>query len=113
VLGADVGENVTICEPHVSEPGLQRIGDGSVIAWNSWLQPHTYNAHTLILGSICVGSGCFIDSHTALLPGSAMCDASCLKPVSLLMKGDRVGVNQSFGGVPARAVEIDAQRPHF
>jgi carbonic anhydrase/acetyltransferase-like protein (isoleucine patch superfamily) len=102
-LGARCGADVTISEPHLSEPGLQTIGDGSVIAWNSWLQPHTYNGHTLILGSVSVGSYCFIDSHAALLPESAMNDGSSLLPVTLLMKGDRVESNQCYEGVPARA----------
>jgi acetyltransferase-like isoleucine patch superfamily enzyme len=99
--------DVTISEPHLSEPGLQSIGDGSVVSWNSWLQPHTYNAHTLILGSISVGSRCFIDSHAALLPGSRMDDDSNLGPVSLLMKDDLVEQGQCFGGVPARVVDKD------
>jgi hypothetical protein len=42
---------------------VQSIGSDTVISWNSWLQPHTYNGHTLILGSIDVGNSCFIDSH--------------------------------------------------
>ena len=107
LLGARCGADVTISEPHLSEPGLQSIGSGSVVAWNSWLQPHTYNGHTLILGSISVGSNCFIDSHAALLPDSTMEDGSCLTPVSLLMKGDRVEMGRCFVGVPARAVERD------
>ena len=107
LLSSHLGKNVTISEPHLSEPSLQHIGDGSVVAWNSWLQPHTYSGHTLILGSIRVGSGCFIDSHAALLPDCEMGNGSSLKPVSLLMKGDRVGTGQCFGGVPARAVNGD------
>jgi hypothetical protein len=83
LLGARVGKNVVISEPHLNEPQLQvpkmtteskysfpllntrlqSIGNDSVISWNSWLQPHTYNGHTLILGSINVGNSCFVDSH--------------------------------------------------
>jgi acetyltransferase-like isoleucine patch superfamily enzyme len=104
-MSAKCGDNVTISEPHISEPALQTIGDSSVITWNSWLQPHTYNAHTLILGAITVGSNCFIDSHAALLPDSSMGHGSSLSPVSLLMKGDHVITGACYFGVPARSIE--------
>jgi hypothetical protein len=104
-LGARCGADVTTSEPCLNELALQGIGSGSVVSWNSWLQPHMYNGHTLILGSISVGSDCFIDSHAALLPESVMEDGSCLTPVSLLMKGDRVESVRCVGGVPARAVD--------
>lgn len=106
-LGAHCAHDVTISEPHISEPALQTIGEGSVVSWNSWLQPHTYNAHTLILGAVAVGSGCFIDSHAALLPDSSMGPGSRLDPVTLLMKGDHVTAGACYAGVPARA--FDAQ----
>lgn len=105
-LGARCGLDVTISEPHLSEPSLQTIGDGCVVSWNSWLQPHTYNGHTLILGAISVGRGCFIDSHAALLPDTAMGDGSILSSVSLLMKGDNVTAGDCFAGVPARAIDV-------
>ncbi len=105
-LGARCGIDVTISEPHLSEPSLQTIGDGCVVSWNSWLQPHTYNGHTLILGAISVGRGCFIDSHAALLPETTMGDGSVLSAVSLLMKGDHVTAGDCFAGVPARAVDV-------
>lgn len=103
LLGARVGKNVVISEPHLNEPQLQSIGNDSVISWNSWLQPHTYNGHTLILGSINVGNSCFVDSHAVLLPESEMDEGSSLLPVSLLMKGDHVQAQTRFEGVPARA----------
>lgn len=102
LLGAKIGRNCTIDTPHCAVFDLLSIGDDTSIGGETLLLGYSVEDGFLRIGSVDIGSRCFIGIHSVLGLGVKMGDDARLDDLSLLPDGGSVARGESAGGSPAR-----------
>lgn len=118
MLGAKLGENVSIIEPvspviFSSEPYLVSIGDNTTISFDVVFVTHDAstrvirhlpdgNLETVIYGPIEVGCNCFIGCRTTILPNVKIGDNTIIGACSLVNRD--IPANVVAAGNPCKVI---------
>ncbi|HEY3594019.1 MAG TPA: Pls/PosA family non-ribosomal peptide synthetase, partial [Polyangiaceae bacterium] len=102
LMGAKVGRNCTIDTIHAAIFDGLTIGDDSSIGRETQLLGYHVESGALHIGSIHIGSGCFVGTHSALGLDVRMGDESRLDDQSLLPDGAVMLRGESRRGSPAK-----------
>jgi non-ribosomal peptide synthetase-like protein len=101
-MGARVGRNCTIDTVHASAFDLIRIGDDTSIGSETQLLGYRVEDGLFLLGSIDIGSRCFVGIHSALGLDVRMANDARLDDLSLLPDKSSMASGESRRGSPAR-----------
>ncbi|TYP69210.1 acyltransferase [Paenibacillus methanolicus] len=100
VLGMKVGQHTAFAlmvMVDVFFPERIRIGDNSIIGYNTTILTHEYLIREYRLGDVHIGSGVMIGANTTILPGVTIGDGAVVSVGSVVNKdvapGDFVGGN--------------------
>lgn len=100
VLGMKVGEQAAFAlmvMPDVFFPERIRIGDNSIIGYNTTILAHEYLIKEYRIGDVNIGSNVMIGANSTILPGITIGDGAVVAAGSLVHKdvapGDFVGGN--------------------
>jgi non-ribosomal peptide synthetase-like protein len=104
MLGASVGRQAFIDTTDLTEFDLVRIGDDAALNDECAAQTHLFEDRIMKTGAIEIGDRVVLGPHAIALYGSHLEDDSCLGPLSLAMKGERLPAGTSWMGSPARLV---------
>jgi non-ribosomal peptide synthetase-like protein len=102
-MGARVGRNCTIDTPLASIYDLLSIGDDTSIGSETQILGYRVEDGLFLVGSIDVGSRCFVGIHSTLGLNARMGNDARLDDLSLLPDGASMAPAESRGGSPARA----------
>jgi non-ribosomal peptide synthetase-like protein len=102
LMGAKVGRNCTIDTIHCAIFDLLTIGSDTSIGSETQLLGYRIEDGLLIIGSIAIGSRCFVGIHSALGLDVRMADEARLDDLSLLPDGAAMARGESRRGSPAR-----------
>jgi non-ribosomal peptide synthetase-like protein len=102
LMGARVGKNCTIDTVHASAFDLIRIGDDTSIGGETQLLGYRVEDGLFLLGSIDIGSRCFVGIHSALGLDVRMANDARLDDLSLLPDKSSMAPGESRRGSPAR-----------
>jgi non-ribosomal peptide synthetase-like protein len=106
LMGAKIGKNcildTSLCVIH----DLLTIGDDTCIGSRTQLLGYHVEDGLLKIGSIEIGSRCFIGSHSAIGINTKMGDDCALDDLSLLPDGGVMNAGESQRGSPAEAAEV-------
>jgi non-ribosomal peptide synthetase-like protein len=100
-LGVRIGHRVIDDGGWVVERTLTSIGDDCTLNEGSLVQAHSLEDGMFKSDRIDIGAGCTLGTHGLVHYGTQMGDGSLLEPDSFLMKGQRVGRGERWGGNPA------------
>ncbi|MBN2296561.1 MAG: amino acid adenylation domain-containing protein [Pirellulales bacterium] len=106
LMGAKVGRNCIIDTATCSVFDLITIGDDTSICAETQLTGYRIEDGMLILGTIEIGSRCFVGIHSNLGLNTRMGDDSKLDDLSLLPDGAVMEAGQARRGSPAQAAEV-------
>jgi non-ribosomal peptide synthetase-like protein len=106
LMGAKVGKNCLIDTPSCAIFDLVRIGDDTSIGAQTQLLGYHVEDGMLIIGSIDIGSRCFIGTHSALGINTKMEDDSYLDDLSLLPDGGVMKAGEARRGSPAEPADV-------
>ncbi|MFB9324945.1 acyltransferase [Paenibacillus aurantiacus] len=100
VLGMKVGQHTAFAlmvMVDVFFPERIRVGDNSIIGYNTTILTHEYLIGEYRLGDVHIGSGVMIGANTTILPGVTIGDGAVVSAGSVVHKdvapGDFVGGN--------------------
>src|SRR5262249_26381812 len=111
LMGAKVGRNCTIDTVHCAIFDLLTIGNDTSIGSETQLLGYRVEDGLLLIGSIAIGSRCFVGIHSALGLGVRMGDESRLDDLSLLPDGVTMARGESRRGSPARPGKVPVPEP--
>ena len=103
-VGGDVHPTALFSRHEICEPALQRVGPGAVTSWKAWLQPHTYDGHTLVLGTIGLGARSQVLPGSCMFPFTDAAEGAIVGRKTLVMKSESLPANTFWAGVPAITV---------
>lgn len=106
LLGAKIGNDAVINTPHIGCPDLLMIGDNSSIGAESHLMGYRVEDGKFILGTVTIGSNCFVGIHSYLGLNTAMEDDSALDDLSCLADGQIVRKGTAQRGSPAQPAAV-------
>lgn len=99
LLGARVGPRCHL-QAVLAPPGLLEIGAGTSIGYGARLQTYTVEAGRLRLGTIRIGSGCFVGANSVVLPGAVIGDGAVVGEQSLVPEDHVVPPGEHWAGAP-------------
>ena len=101
LAGGAMHPSVLVSRHEICEPALQTVGAHTVFSWKAWLQPHTYNGHTLILGAVRVGARGHFMPGACAFPSAELRAGVTVGRKSLVMKSELLPQGTWWAGVPA------------
>ncbi len=104
LLGAKIGNRVTINTVFVYDWDLLQIGDDSFIGGRSTLMGHIGQNGRVKFAPTTIGARCTIGQDTTVFAGVVMEDGAILGANSLALEGQRLAAGGVYLGVPARVV---------
>lgn len=105
VLGMEVGRNTSFAlmvMVDVFFPEKIRIGDNSIIGYNTTILAHEYLINEYRLGDVNIGSNVMIGANTTILPGVTIGDNAIVGAGSLVNKD--VAPHSFVGGNPIQVI---------
>ena len=102
LLGAEIGSNVYLGTQYFTAMDLISIGDDASIGLDAQLQGYTVEGGMLIIGSVNIGSRCYVGARSVLHPNVTLEDEAQLDELSMLTEGVTVPASEIWAGSPAR-----------
>jgi amino acid adenylation domain-containing protein len=106
LMGARVGQRCTLDTAQCSAWDLVSIGDDTSIGAHTQLLGSRVENGMLRLGTVDIGTGCFIGIHSALGLGVRMGEGSALDDQSLLADGQELAPGARYRGSPAGPADV-------
>ena len=100
-MGIEIGNNVSIAlevTMDVFFPQLIKIGDNSIIGYNTTILCHEFLVKEYVTGPVVIGRDVMVGANTTILPGVTIADGAVVSAHSLVNSD----VEGFVGGVPAR-----------
>ena len=107
LMGASVGRNCIIDTSLCAIYDLVKIGDDTCICAETQILGYRIEDGMLILGTIEIGSRCFVGIHSTLGLNTRMCDDARLDDLSLLPDSEVMPAGESRRGSPAQPAKVD------
>ena len=107
LMGATIGQNCYIGTQDFQIYDLLTIGDETSIGMAAQLLGYTVEDGMLKIGSIDIGSRCYVGTNTVLSLNSKLSDDAKLDDLSMLPEQTVIPAGQSWGGSPARPMQIN------
>lgn len=105
LLGMRVGQHVSFAwqvTPDLFFPEQIRVGDNSIIGYNTTILAHEYLLHEWRTGPVQIGANVTIGANCTILPGVIIGDGATISAMSLVNKDVPPGAR--VGGVPIREI---------
>lgn len=107
-IGMGVGQHVSFAwqfTPDLMFPELIKVGDNSVIGYNTTILAHEYLLHEWRIGVVEIGANVTIGANCTILPGVVIGDGALISAMSLVNKD--VAPGAKVGGIPIRTLESE------
>jgi acetyltransferase-like isoleucine patch superfamily enzyme len=105
LIGMRVGQHVSFAwqvTPDLFFPEQIRVGDNSIIGYNTTILAHEYLLHEWRTGPVQIGANVTIGANCTILPGVIIGDGAIISAMSLVNKD--VPPGGRVGGVPIREI---------
>jgi non-ribosomal peptide synthetase-like protein len=108
LMGAKVGKNVFIQSDNFAIYDLLTLGDDSSLNADATLLGYSVRDGLLHIGTVTVGSRCFVGTRAIICENASMADDSALEDLSLLQPGQEIGPGETWIGSPAQLKKTNA-----
>lgn len=103
-MGIEIGNNVSIAlevTMDVFFPQLIKIGDNTIIGYNTTILCHEFLVKEYVTGPVVIGRDVMVGANTTILPGVKIANGSVVSAHSLVNSD----IEGFVGGVPARPLD--------
>ncbi len=104
MLGCKIGKHCFIETNLFSEFDLVEIGDGVALNSGVVIQNHLFEDRIMKSAKLVIANDCSVGNMSVVLYDTHMDEGAVLKPMSLLMKGERKPRHTCWQGIPTREV---------
>ncbi len=104
LFGVKTGKRVWMNTTDVTEFDMVDIGDDTAMNEDCGPQTHLFEDRVMKVGAIKIGKRCNIGARSIILYDSEIGDSVTLEPLSLVMKGEKLDNETSWGGSPIKSV---------
>jgi non-ribosomal peptide synthetase-like protein len=101
-LGVKTGKRVWLNTTDITEHDMVHIGDDTALNEDCGPQTHLFEDRVMKVGPVKIGKRCSIGARTIILYDSEIGDNVNVDALSLVMKGENLQSNSSWGGSPVK-----------
>ena len=112
-MGMKIGRHAFINTEFISDPAFITIGDDAVVGGSVRIFAHYGGGGNLVIAPVVVGHRATLGVASCIMGDVIVGDDAVILPHSVVLPGSRVGVRETWGGVPARLLpkaEMDAYK---
>ncbi len=102
LLGVKTGKRVWMNTTDITEHDMVNIGDDTALNEDCGPQTHLFEDRVMKVGPVKIGKQCSIGARTIILYDSEIGDNVNIEALSLVMKGENLQSNSTWGGSPVR-----------
>jgi len=102
LMGVKTGKRVWMNTTDITETDMVHIGDDTALNEDCGPQTHLFEDRVMKVGPVKIGKRCSIGARTIILYDSEIGDNVNMDALSLVMKGENLQSNSSWGGSPIR-----------
>lgn len=110
LMGMKLGKDVLINTEYISDPCLIEVGDDVVIGGAATIIAHYAVGKFLIVSPVKIGRGVTIGLRATIMAGVNIGEKAIILPNSVLLPNTHVPAGETWGGVPARRIVVQANR---
>lgn len=107
MMGMKVGRGVVINSTWISDPSLIELGDKVTVGGSVTIVAHYGQGGLLVISPVKIGSGCTIGIKATVMGGVQIGDNAKILPHSVLLPRTIVPAGETWGGVPARKIDLN------
>lgn len=107
MMGMKIGRGTIINSTWISDPSLIEMGQKVTIGGSVTIVAHYGQAGLLVISPVKIGDGCTIGIKATIMGGAQIGAGSKIMPHSVVMPKTIVPAGETWGGVPARKIEIE------
>jgi non-ribosomal peptide synthetase-like protein len=102
LFGVKTGKRVWMNTTDITEHDMVQIGDDTALNEDCGPQTHLFEDRVMKVGPVKIGKRCSIGARTIILYDSEIGDNVNIDALSLIMKGENLQSNSSWGGSPVK-----------
>jgi non-ribosomal peptide synthetase-like protein len=102
LMGVKTGRRVWLNTTDITEHDMVHIGDDTALNEDCGPQTHLFEDRVMKVGPVKIGKRCSIGARSIILYDSEIGDNVNLDPLTLVMKGENLQSDSSWGGSPVR-----------
>lgn len=106
MMGMQIGRGTVINTTYISDPSLISMGEKVTIGGSVTIVGHYGQGGLLIIAPVKIGNGCTIGLKCSIMGGVTIGDNAKVMPHSVVMPKTTILENETWGGVPARKIEL-------
>ncbi len=111
MMGMKIGKGVTINSTWISDPSLIEMGDKVTIGGSVTIVAHYGQGGLLIIAPVKIGAGCTVGLKAAIMGGTEIGEGAKILPYSVIMPKTIIPAGETWGGVPAKKIELEKPIP--
>lgn len=100
LFGVKMGKRVILNTTDITEQDMVSIGDDTVLNTDCGPQTHLFEDRVMKIGKVKIGARCSIGARTIILYDTEIGSDVNLDPLSLVMKGENLQSDTTWGGSP-------------
>ncbi len=102
LFGVKIGKRTVMNTTDITEFDNVTIGDETILNDDSGPQTHLFEDRIMKIGKVTIGNKCSIGSGSIILYNTSIEDETRILALSLVMKGETLAGNKTWGGSPVR-----------
>lgn len=107
-LGAKLGRN-SYSAGVLLDPPMTFVGDNCIIGHDAVIFAHAIEGSHMALDAVHIGHNVTIGAKAVVMSGVTIGDGAIVSAGAVVRKGERIGVGETWGGVPARPLKAAAR----
>jgi hypothetical protein len=109
LMGMKIGEGTQINTTNISDPSLIEIGEKVTVGGSATIIAHYGMSGLLVIAPVKIGSRAVIGLHAIIMGDVEIGDGAKVLANSVVLPKSRIPAGETWGGVPARKIEIMAK----
>ncbi len=111
MMGMKIGYGAAINTTCISDPCLIELGNKVTLGGSVTIVAHYGQGGFLVIAPVKIGNGCTIGLRATIMGGVEIGDDAKVLPNSVVMPKTIIPAGETWGGVPAKKVEVDSSSP--
>lgn len=110
LMGMKIGRGTQINSSNISDPSLIEMGENVTIGGSATIVAHYGMGGFLIISPVKIGDGATIGLKATILGGVEIGAGAKLMPNSVVLPRTIIPAGETWGGVPAKKIELSKSR---
>ncbi len=106
MMGMKIGKDAQINSSNISDPALIELGDRATIGGSATIVAHYGVGGFLVISPVKIGAGATLGLRAIVMGGVEIGENAKILPNSVVLPKTKIPAGETWGGIPARKIEL-------